>query len=673
MSHLPTSSFFPFLSSFFQMQRCSLLALPRGEPSSVNQKESAAELTAAAALVVKPTLMCRRCDTCPEFATVSELRSHFRSEHSFRPPAEGESEDDSSTTDDEGGAADADVTCDGEGEDRTPAGGPLVCVRFRDAGTRLVWVYRALLLTSPNTALGAAAAGLRGASCSSAALPIDIAFDDLIQPGETWAVFAFSSGYFMSSVWEITPPRDFVHGADTRTAAGRAPPSWPRCVLHKRHHRYTTRRKQGGSQSAHDAKGRPAKSVGAQMRRAGERHLLEDVHGLFTSAEWAPAIRHASRVVLAAPRRERPAFLAAAAPTLVKGDPRLFSPPFETGRPSLEVVTSIVRTLLSVAVPAASAAPAHAGAATTGEGPLNVAMPSAPAREASSARASLETRTCLPAAVDCSETDGHPAQAPLPAEPDHSSETRAAELADEALVSDDQACREAVDGTGDETRANDKTAPSGAAARTPAPQRKRNKGPAKRKGGGGGPAGRVAVAAAAVTAKGDASDVDALHAALVAVAEEQRVRDAQSGASELLRAARASVHVAVDEVATRTRVPAAAVAAALSVAGASPDVGAELQRLQALGERLSTVLALAAAGASPAQAFASVGLEGLAAAALVASSASVFVDWSQITSAAPPVDAGCAAGRGRADEELTAAVGVAQGRKGGKGRGKQHA
>jgi hypothetical protein len=44
-------------------------------------------------------------------------------------------------------------------------------------------------------------------------------------------------------------------------------------VLHKRFARYTTRRKQGGSQSAHDAKkGTTAKSAGANLRRAGELH-----------------------------------------------------------------------------------------------------------------------------------------------------------------------------------------------------------------------------------------------------------------------------------------------------------------------------------------------------------------------------------------------------------------
>ena len=53
---------------------------------------------------------------------------------------------------------------------------------------------------------------------------------------------------------------------------------------HVSHTRYTSRKGQGGSQSCHDSKSGNAKSIGSQMRRAGEVQLKEDVRKCMT--EW---------------------------------------------------------------------------------------------------------------------------------------------------------------------------------------------------------------------------------------------------------------------------------------------------------------------------------------------------------------------------------------------------
>jgi hypothetical protein len=54
----------------------------------------------------------------------------------------------------------------------------------------------------------------------------------------------------------------------------------PVVLAHKTFHRYTTRRKQGGSQSAQDASGSKASSAGATLRRYGESALREEVREL---------------------------------------------------------------------------------------------------------------------------------------------------------------------------------------------------------------------------------------------------------------------------------------------------------------------------------------------------------------------------------------------------------
>ncbi|KAK3367041.1 hypothetical protein B0T24DRAFT_634606 [Lasiosphaeria ovina] len=59
-------------------------------------------------------------------------------------------------------------------------------------------------------------------------------------------------------------------------------------LAHKTFHRYTTRRKQGGSQSANDNAKGTAHSAGSSLRRYNEQALVEDVRALL--ADWKPFI-----------------------------------------------------------------------------------------------------------------------------------------------------------------------------------------------------------------------------------------------------------------------------------------------------------------------------------------------------------------------------------------------
>ncbi|KAF2434548.1 hypothetical protein EJ08DRAFT_725580 [Tothia fuscella] len=82
-------------------------------------------------------------------------------------------------------------------------------------------------------------------------------------------------GHFAAMIVSLAPKTTKKHTGHSERQAT--------VLAHKTFHRYTTRRKQGGSQSAHDAKG-AASSAGASLRRYNEAALITDVRSLL--AEW---------------------------------------------------------------------------------------------------------------------------------------------------------------------------------------------------------------------------------------------------------------------------------------------------------------------------------------------------------------------------------------------------
>lgn len=101
---------------------------------------------------------------------------------------------------------------------------------------------------------------------------------------------------------------------------------------HKTFHRYTTRRKQGGSQSAMDqAKGK-ANSAGSDLRRYNEAALKLDIKNLL--AEWEPYLRNCENVFLRATNiHERKVFTDNR--EIKKIENKVKSFPFTTGRPTV--------------------------------------------------------------------------------------------------------------------------------------------------------------------------------------------------------------------------------------------------------------------------------------------------------------------------------------------------
>ncbi|PWN22645.1 hypothetical protein BCV69DRAFT_93146 [Microstroma glucosiphilum] len=133
---------------------------------------------------------------------------------------------------------------------------------------------------------------------TSSALP-----RSLDPPLRTWTVLLFGGGHFSIVVVALNP-----HIAPRVASRNRPLPpqgsdeeavSEDRSLIvlaHKAFHRYTTRRKQGGSQSAQDASGKFAKSAGAQLRRAGEVALVEEVRALLNLSGWRKLIGETERV-----------------------------------------------------------------------------------------------------------------------------------------------------------------------------------------------------------------------------------------------------------------------------------------------------------------------------------------------------------------------------------------
>ncbi|KAF8920695.1 hypothetical protein CPB85DRAFT_1272507 [Mucidula mucida] len=110
-------------------------------------------------------------------------------------------------------------------------------------------------------------------------------------------------------------------------------------VKHKTFHRYTTRRKQGGSQGLNDnAKGN-AKSAGAQLRRYGEQ-ALRDVRR-YDDCE---------RIWIRASGTNRKIFMDYDGCAIAKGDQRLRTFPFPTRRPTQAELTRCLNELTKVKV-----------------------------------------------------------------------------------------------------------------------------------------------------------------------------------------------------------------------------------------------------------------------------------------------------------------------------------
>lgn len=98
------------------------------------------------------------------------------------------------------------------------------------------------------------------------------------------AVFMLSSGHFAGAIISHLPHSTKGNKGSNEELQLQS----VRLFAHKTFHRYTTRRKQGGSQSAMDDSKGKANSAGSTLRRYNEQALGKDVEGLMD--EWKPLL-----------------------------------------------------------------------------------------------------------------------------------------------------------------------------------------------------------------------------------------------------------------------------------------------------------------------------------------------------------------------------------------------
>ncbi|CAK5267797.1 unnamed protein product [Mycena citricolor] len=156
-----------------------------------------------------------------------------------------------------------------------------------------------------------------------------------MQAGErTWAMFMVAGGHFAGAVVRVSRGVEDTgseYGEKNKKKQNKPKPD-TEVLRHKTFHRYTTRRKQGGSQGLNDnAKGN-AKSAGAMLRRYGEQALRDDIRNLIN--EWAEEINACERIWIRASGSNRKIFLDYDGCVIEKGDDRLRTFPFPTRRPT---------------------------------------------------------------------------------------------------------------------------------------------------------------------------------------------------------------------------------------------------------------------------------------------------------------------------------------------------
>jgi hypothetical protein len=142
--------------------------------------------------------------------------------------------------------------------------------------------------------------------------------------GPHYFLAMIGGGHFAAMIVALAPKVGKSHtGLDERSAT---------VIAHKTFHRYTTRRKQGGSQSANDnAKGN-AHSAGSSIRRYNENALIQEVRDLLTN--WKSMIDTAELVFVRATgaTNRRTLFGPYEGQVLRTNDPRNRGFPFSTRR-----------------------------------------------------------------------------------------------------------------------------------------------------------------------------------------------------------------------------------------------------------------------------------------------------------------------------------------------------
>ncbi|CUS21473.1 LAQU0S03e03400g1_1 [Lachancea quebecensis] len=143
------------------------------------------------------------------------------------------------------------------------------------------------------------------------------------------ALFMVGGGHFAGAI--VSHKRLNIRGHMTKgneTLQERA----VQFLEHKTFHRYTTRRKQGGAQSAMDNSKGKANSAGSSLRRYNETALRVDIQQLLR--QWEPYLKNCENIFIRAKSTSDQKMFIDSNTCINKDDPRLRSFPFTTKRPT---------------------------------------------------------------------------------------------------------------------------------------------------------------------------------------------------------------------------------------------------------------------------------------------------------------------------------------------------
>lgn len=214
-------------------------------------------------------------------------------------------------------------------------------------------------------------------------LPASMVQKNTTASGPHYFLCMIGGGHFAGMLVSLTPKLTKRAGVEDRSAT---------VIAHKTFHRYTTRRKQGGSQSANDNSKGNAHSAGSSLRRYNETALVEEVRALL--AEWKDWIDSSELLFIRATgsTNRRTLFGPYEGQVLSHKDDRLRGFPFNTRRATqselmrafLELTRMKVSTvdeaaLAKQAEEAAALAAAKAEAATNGSKP-SITKPAKPSK-----------------------------------------------------------------------------------------------------------------------------------------------------------------------------------------------------------------------------------------------------------------------------------------------------
>ncbi|GJJ11214.1 hypothetical protein Clacol_005446 [Clathrus columnatus] len=190
--------------------------------------------------------------------------------------------------------------------------------------------------------------------------------------GRRWLMLMVAGGHFAGMIAQVCrphedEPEEEVSNKKKKKRKPQNPKTRPEIEVlkHKTFHRYTTRRKQGGSQSVNDNAKGPAKSAGALLRRYGEQALrdvgfvrdqilrfningTQDIRNLM--AEWAEEISACEMIWIRASVSNKRIFYDYEEAIFQKDDERLRNFPFPTRRPTLSELSRCLNELTRVKV-----------------------------------------------------------------------------------------------------------------------------------------------------------------------------------------------------------------------------------------------------------------------------------------------------------------------------------